>query len=97
MDARDVDQQPEEGMWKVVTSRRGRYSRHVLIGCIGLMVTRRWAMSLHEIELTVGDVLQIGEFTVTVIDLENGEVTFRIQEPVLDEEATEGATSPRPR
>ncbi len=54
-------------------------------------------MSLHEIELTVGDVLQIGEFTVTVIDLENGEVTFRIQEPVLDEEATDGATSPRPR
>ena len=54
-------------------------------------------MSLHEIELTVGDVLQIGEYTVTVIDLENGEVTFRIQEPVLDDEAAESAASPRPR
>ena len=54
-------------------------------------------MSLHEIELTVGDVLQIGEFTVTVIDLENGEVTFRIQEPVLDDEVIDGVTAPRPR
>lgn len=54
-------------------------------------------MSLHEIELTVGEVLQIGDYTVTVIDLENGEVTFRIQEPVLDDEANESVSSPRPR
>jgi hypothetical protein len=35
---------------------------------------------LHELELTVGDVLQIGEHTVTVLDIDNDEVTFRIQE-----------------
>ncbi len=54
-------------------------------------------MSLHEFELTVGDVLQIGEYTVTVIDLEDGEVTFRIQEPITDEEAVEAPVGPRPR
>jgi hypothetical protein len=67
------------------------------------MVTRRWAMALHEIELAIGDVLKIGGYTVTVIDLENGEVTFRVQEPVADEEsvtddeAVENTTPPRPR
>lgn len=54
-------------------------------------------MSLHEIELTVGDVVQIGEYTVTVVDLENGEVTFRIQEPVAEEDAVECPSGPRPR
>ena len=54
-------------------------------------------MSLHELELTVGDVVQIGDFTVTLIDLENGEVTFRIQEPATEEEPVESATVPRPR
>lgn len=54
-------------------------------------------MSLHEFELNVGDVVQIGEYTVTVVDMENGEVTFRIQEPAT-EEATEGTATPtRPR
>lgn len=51
-------------------------------------------MSLHEFELRVGDVLQIGDYLVTVIDLENGEVTFRIQEPVTaDDEAGESTPS----
>jgi hypothetical protein len=54
-------------------------------------------MSLHELELTVGDVLQIGEYTVTVIDLDNDEVTFRIQEPVSDEEPNEFPATTRPR
>ena len=54
-------------------------------------------MLLHEIELTVGDVVQIGEYTVTVIDLENGEVTFRIQEPEVEEERVENPAAPRPR
>lgn len=60
-------------------------------------------MALHEIELAIGDVLKIGGYTVTVIDLENGEVTFRVQEPVADEEsvtddeAVENTTPPRPR
>jgi hypothetical protein len=54
-------------------------------------------MSLHELELTVGDVVQIGEYTVTVIDLDNDEVTFRIQEPVTEEEPSESPTATRPR
>ena len=54
-------------------------------------------MSLHELELTVGDILQIGEYTVTVIDLENGEVTFRIQEPVIEEQTADVPSAPRPR
>lgn len=54
-------------------------------------------MSLHELELTVGDIIQIGEYTVTVVDLENGEVTFRIQEPVAEEEVVESPSGPRPR
>lgn len=33
-----------------------------------------------ELDLAVGDVVQIGEMTVTVIDIENGEVTFRIDD-----------------
>ena len=53
-------------------------------------------MSLYEFELNVGDVVQVGDYTVTVIDLENGEVTFRIQEPVPDEDPAESG-SPRPR
>jgi len=53
-------------------------------------------VSLHELELTVGDVVQIGEYTLTVIDLENGEVTFRIQEPATEEDRAEPAL-PRPR
>ncbi len=61
------------------------------------MVTRRWAVLLHEFELNVGDVVQIGEYTVTVVDMENGEVTFRIQEPAT-EDVTEGTAAPtRPR
>ena len=34
----------------------------------------------YEFELTVGDVLQVGEMTVTVMDIENGEVTFRVDD-----------------
>lgn len=60
-------------------------------------VTWRSAVLLHEIELTVGEVVQIGEYTVTVIDLENGEVTFRIHTPDADDEVVESATTPRPR
>ncbi|MFO1042851.1 MAG: hypothetical protein U0941_13755 [Planctomycetaceae bacterium] len=54
-------------------------------------------MSLHEFELNIGDVVQIGEYTVTVVDLENGEVTFRIQEPATEETAEGTATPTRPR
>jgi hypothetical protein len=34
-----------------------------------------------EIELAIGDVVQIGDSIYTVIDVEDGEVTFRIDAP----------------
>ena len=34
----------------------------------------------HELDLAVGDVLQLGDKTVTVIDIDQGEVTFRIDD-----------------
>lgn len=37
-------------------------------------------VQFQELEVAVGDVLRIGEMTVTVIDIENGEVTFRIDD-----------------
>jgi len=37
-------------------------------------------VQIHEFDLNVGDILQIGDTTVTVIDIENGEVTFRIDD-----------------
>lgn len=54
-------------------------------------------MALHEIELNIGDVVKIGDYTVTIIDLENGEVTFRIQEPIAGDEGVENCTPPQPR
>lgn len=54
-------------------------------------------MQLHELELTVGDVLQVGEHTVTVLDIENGEVTFRIEEAEQRDETGDGSSVLRPR
>ena len=54
-------------------------------------------MQLHELELKVGDVLQIGEHTVTVLDIENGEVTFRIEKPAHNEDLGDGTVVLRPR
>ncbi len=54
-------------------------------------------MQLHEFELLVGDVLQVGEHTVTVLDIENGEVTFRIEESEPDDEFDDGSSVNRPR
>ena len=54
-------------------------------------------MQLHELELSVGDVLQVGEHTVTVLDIENGEVTFRVEESDSGTDGNDGASSPRPR
>jgi len=34
----------------------------------------------QELELAVGDVLRVGDTTVTVIDIENDEITFRIDD-----------------
>lgn len=54
-------------------------------------------MQLHELELSVGDVVQIGEYTVTVMDIENGEVTFRVEEPLMIDESMSGQSVHRPR
>lgn len=54
-------------------------------------------MQLHELELMVGDVLQIGEYTVTVLDIENGEVTFRVEESDHNDESGDGTSVLRPR
>ena len=35
-------------------------------------------VQFHEVDLAVGDVLHIAGTTVTVIDIEDGEVTFRV-------------------
>ena len=35
---------------------------------------------MSEIELEIGDVLQIGNRLLTVVDIESGEVFFRIEE-----------------
>lgn len=37
-------------------------------------------VQIHEFDLVVGDVLCLGEKTMTVVDVENGEVTFRIDD-----------------
>lgn len=38
-------------------------------------------------ELSVGDVLQVGDLTVTVVDINEGEVSFRIDSPDHHEES----------
>ncbi|MGD9856625.1 MAG: hypothetical protein AB7U20_16885 [Planctomycetaceae bacterium] len=35
-------------------------------------------MQAQEIELSIGDCLQIGDHTVTIVDIEGDEVNFRI-------------------
>ena len=42
-------------------------------------------VQFHEMDLAVGDVLLIGETTVTVVDIEDGEVTFRIDDGTFHE------------
>lgn len=34
----------------------------------------------QQVELTVGDVVRIGDTVITVVDIENGEITFRIDD-----------------
>lgn len=35
-------------------------------------------MQAQEIELSIGECLQVGEHTITVLDIEGGEVSFRV-------------------
>ena len=37
-------------------------------------------LQYHELELSVGDVLHLGQSVVTVIDIDNAEITFRIDD-----------------
>jgi hypothetical protein len=37
-------------------------------------------VQIHELEVTVGDMIQIGETVLTVIDIDHGDVTFRIDD-----------------
>ena len=38
-------------------------------------------MNEYEVELSVGDVLQVGDYTVTVMEIDGLEFRFRIDEP----------------
>ncbi|MCX7411788.1 MAG: hypothetical protein NTZ32_27250 [Planctomycetales bacterium] len=54
-------------------------------------------MELQELDLAVGDVVQIGEYTVTVIDIENDDVTLRVDQSDAINEGEIGSTVLRPR
>ena len=54
-------------------------------------------MELQELDLAVGDVVQIGEYTVTVIDIENDDVTLRVDQPEPLDGADISSTVRRPR
>jgi hypothetical protein len=59
-------------------------------------------VQIHEVDVAIGDVLRLGRTTVTVIDIDNGEVTFRIDdhEPDGDEQmdgCLDMASNPLPR
>ena len=41
-------------------------------------------MREYELELAVGDVVQIGEMTVTVVDIDGPDVSFRIDSSPAD-------------
>ena len=55
-------------------------------------------MREQEFDLAVGDVVQVGDHRVTVVEIENDNVVFRIEEVLEDElllESTRWAYSPR--
>ena len=54
-------------------------------------------MELQELDLAVGDVVQIGDYTVTVLDIENDDVTLRVDRPDVIDDGDIGSTVLRPR
>jgi len=51
----------------------------------------------QELDLVVGDVIRVGETLITVIDIENGEITFRIDDAdSSDEDRTNGLSDNTP-
>jgi hypothetical protein len=42
----------------------------------------------HEIELSIGDAVRIGEHTLTIVDIDGLEVSFRIDPSDADDESS---------
>lgn len=80
----------------VVIAPFRRYISRPSIRTASHRIAGRWIVQLHELELTVGDVLQVGHHTVTVLDIDDGEVTFRIEDSE-EGEPGDGAAGKRPR
>ena len=55
------------------------------------------AFDEQEVELRVGDTLWLGQLRVTVIDIEDGEVTFQVDDPskTPDDMAADVVVRPR--
>ena len=51
----------------------------------------------HEIEVSVGDVIRIGDQLVTIIELQGQEVTFKITSASWPEDEEPGPMTNRPR
>jgi hypothetical protein len=67
-------------MANVIAGRsHGRYISRVMSNVFPID-TRRLMVQIHDFDLTVGDILRVGDSVITVIDIDNGEVTFRIDE-----------------
>lgn len=54
-------------------------------------------MNEQEMELSVGDIVQIGDYVVTVIEIEGEDVSFRIDEILNGENPIHESRTPRPR
>lgn len=54
-------------------------------------------MLRYEMELSVGDVIRIGDHTIAVVELHNDEVTLKICDEVDADVATENRPAPRPK
>jgi hypothetical protein len=70
------------------------YSRHPRRESLSrLKHGRRQRVQTHEIELSVGDAVRIGDRVLTLIDIDNGEAAFRIDifsRDACDSEVVEG-------
>ncbi|QDU37455.1 hypothetical protein Mal4_17680 [Maioricimonas rarisocia] len=50
---------------------------------------RRSVVSEREIEVTIGETIQVGNLMVTVVDVENGEIRFHVEDGGSELEFTE--------
>lgn len=53
------------------------------------------AFGEQEVELRVGDTLWLGQLRVTVVDIEEGEVTFQVDDPNCGGPAPDVVVRPR--